>query len=1216
MAAADYTQVAQQIYLAYFGRPADHYGLLDMTAALAASGAPTDIQGFEAASKTNVTIKAILENFGNSDESKALYGTGGDAAFINAIYTNVLGREADVTGLDFWVAALKSGAITRANAAVQIISAASKPDADPADLLTVTNKVAVATTFTQNLDETSEIVGYSGDVAAAQARELLATVNGTTAPDSFAAAIDATITTIANPPVPALTISLTAAVDSGTAFTGARGDDVFNADLTTAGNNTLNSLDRLNGGAGNDTLNVVLASDVTPAQLTNIETISVTAADNATLGLANATGVTSVINSASSNALLVTGINAGAKLYVTGTAANTQFDYATPTGSESVSLGVDNVTDAASITINGVDKITTTATGSASSYILHADSVSTLAFAGSAAQTVVAETTTVTKYDASAATAGVTLTTKDQTGIVNPATVVSVLGGSGNDVLTLVESNNLSVDAGAGNDTVVVLGLANADTVAGGAGTDTLKINSADAITLAGVTTTHVSGFEKLTIADAFDGSLTVAGIDAGINTVTLGLTGASLAIGGDTIVGGAGTFTVNLGANRATSNVAGILAGALTLTDTGTAATDSLVLNATATTAGVNENAFGNQNIVSNGYENVTVNTGVNGLGSTQTIGTLTITPDTLASNVSLTLTGANATTITSVTTTSTGKLTIDASAVGAQATGSTITISGTTLGAGGTQVITASAGDDSITVGSFASTIDGGAGNDTISGGNVADSILGGAGNDSIVGGGGNDTISGGAGNDSITVSGGATSVVSVDGGDGNDTVIVGTSLGGTSGTWILSGGAGTDTLSIGAAVAASAAQSVTNFETLSATAALTQDMVQFTSNAGFTKLTNSVAGAVVFNNVGANVTSFSAIAGSTSTVDRLVDSSSNALVASFATGTVAAFTANDEETLTLSGATGGTTLTTLNASDLTTLNITGSAAFTIANAIVGATELATINAAAATGAVTIDGSASTVNTIATGSLTASSVLTTGSGNDSIVGGDAADTLSGGAGADTIVGGNGGDILSGGSGADSLVGGEGADTITGGSGNDIIVLTENTAVIDRIVFQSAANNGVDTITGFTVGTGGDVISLLGTDTTLAGTGSAVLTSSAVTLVASGVSAAIAAGSATNDVIVLTGTLAANGDLSASTNGSELLKLLGTADNAASGLTTAGATDSVFVVAYDNGNAYLYNVTAVGSVADAAHITLVGVINGASGAAGHTVDVANFITA
>jgi hypothetical protein len=84
-------------------------------------------------------------------------------------------------------------------------------------------------------------------------------------------------------------------------------------------------------------------------------------------------------------------------------------------------------------------------------------------------------------------------------------------------------------------------------------------------------------------------------------------------------------------------------------------------------------------------------------------------------------------------------------------------------------------------------------------------------------------------------------------------------------------------------------------------------------------------------------------------------------------------------------------------------------------------------------------------------------------------------------------------------------------------------------------------------------------------------------------------------------DVYELLGTNASNGDLSLSTNGTELFKLLGTADSAATTITMDAADDNVFLIAYDNGNAYIYNVQdqATGATAVATEVILVAVING-----------------
>lgn len=81
--------------------------------------------------------------------------------------------------------------------------------------------------------------------------------------------------------------------------------------------------------------------------------------------------------------------------------------------------------------------------------------------------------------------------------------------------------------------------------------------------------------------------------------------------------------------------------------------------------------------------------------------------------------------------------------------------------------------------------------------------------------------------------------------------------------------------------------------------------------------------------------------------------------------------------------------------------------------------------------------------------------------------------DTIDGLAGNDTINGLAGDDSLSGSAGDDTLNAGIGNNTLNGGAGNDTIVLTDNAGGIDRVVFAAnAADNGVDTITGFFAGT------------------------------------------------------------------------------------------------------------------------------------------------
>jgi len=851
----------------------------------------------------------------------------------------------------------------------------------------------------------------------------------------------------------------------------------------------------LNGGDGADSLNAVLAADVTPASISNIEAIVVTGSGGArTLGLANATGVTSVTASGSSGGVLtVSGIAAGAALAVQSQAVGADFQYASTTGVQSATLSVAAVTGGAPITVNGIETIAVTATGSASTYQISADAVTALSFAGSSNQTVtLAGMTAVSHFDASAATGNVNLTVINQSGLLG-TTKLTVSGGSGNDTLSVSAhtQSDISVNGGAGNDTITHTAIALADTVDGGDGTDTLSTTSAQANVLDAATpaTYTITNIETLSISDQFAGTLTTQNLATSINKVVLANSAADTVItsaagGSSKVVGGAGAFTVDLGSANA-ANTARVLGDALLLADTGSATTDSvsIVNKSTVSTTGLALDVFNGKNITSTGYESVSINTGAASGGDRQDIGTLAFEPDSASAAVSLTLTGANNIDINSVTTSSTGLLTIDASGLAAQATGTvTFDLATTAQGTGGKANITGSAGDDSIIVGNFASTVMGGAGKDILTGGSAADNLQGGDGSDTISDGGGNDTIGGGAGNDTINMSG---TSVNVDAGEGDDTVNADATL--TSGD-VVNGGAGNDTLALDAAVTAESSQGVTNFEYLRADTALTQDMVQFVSNAGFTRLISNGAGSMAFNNVAASTTELRAISTgnlNTLTFDRLLDNSSNAVTIGTSKDentTIATLVANDEETINIVAG-GATTagrafsINNLTAADLVTLNVSGATNF-LTTIEATSTNLATVDASTNTGTVAINALFVTSAVTMKGSATAANLLVGGSGADVITGGSDADQLSGGANADTISGGSGMDTIDGGTGSDNLTGGEAADNISGGAGNDTIDLTETTAVSDRVVLAAtAANNGTDAILGFAAGATGDVL-------------------------------------------------------------------------------------------------------------------------------------------
>ncbi len=207
VAASAYNTVVQQLYIAYFGRPADTSGLSNFTGRLAQANAATTMAGIDAAYKTNAAIKELVDAFGTSTESAALY-SGGTSAFVTAIYTNVLGRAPDSAGLAYWINEIDKNGLTRGNAALSIMDGAQTNTSTQGviDGSIVSNKTTVGVAFTTSLVTASQIAGYSGDAAAASARAMLATVTSSTNTTTFQTTINSTISALvatALPGVPA-----------------------------------------------------------------------------------------------------------------------------------------------------------------------------------------------------------------------------------------------------------------------------------------------------------------------------------------------------------------------------------------------------------------------------------------------------------------------------------------------------------------------------------------------------------------------------------------------------------------------------------------------------------------------------------------------------------------------------------------------------------------------------------------------------------------------------------------------------------------------------------------------------------------------------------------------------------------------------------------------------------------------------------------------------
>ncbi|HEX8615065.1 MAG TPA: DUF4214 domain-containing protein [Telluria sp.] len=245
--ATEYTKVAQELYLSYFGRPADSTGLASMTKALADAKAPTDTAGLAVAYNTNASVKQLMDSFGTSAESAALY-PGSTADFLKAVYTNLFNRAPDAEGAAFWTKEIDSGRVSKGAAAYNILTGAI--DAKGVDAQTVNKKVVVATNFTNAIDTTAEIKAYDGAPAAAEARKLLVGVSATTDDVVYQATVNSVLANLVLGTTPGATQSLTSLKD---ALVGTDANDTFVGTIFD-NQNTLQGGDNIAGGGGNDTL--------------------------------------------------------------------------------------------------------------------------------------------------------------------------------------------------------------------------------------------------------------------------------------------------------------------------------------------------------------------------------------------------------------------------------------------------------------------------------------------------------------------------------------------------------------------------------------------------------------------------------------------------------------------------------------------------------------------------------------------------------------------------------------------------------------------------------------------------------------------------------------------------------------------------------------------------------------------------------------------------
>ena len=174
-ASADYFDIVQKLYIAYYQRPADPAGLKYWADQIEASGGDAS---------------AVVSAFANSPESQALYSTidtNTIGSVIDAIYLALFNRAPDPAGKLFYINGFNSGRFSPGDIALSVLNGATDDDNTA-----IQNKVQVANQFTTQVDGrsladpdfgtgTSFSATYSGDTDAQAARDLLKTVTSSPA---------------------------------------------------------------------------------------------------------------------------------------------------------------------------------------------------------------------------------------------------------------------------------------------------------------------------------------------------------------------------------------------------------------------------------------------------------------------------------------------------------------------------------------------------------------------------------------------------------------------------------------------------------------------------------------------------------------------------------------------------------------------------------------------------------------------------------------------------------------------------------------------------------------------------------------------------------------------------------------------------------------------------------------------------------------------------
>lgn len=706
------------LYIALFNRAPDADGFAFWTNGLA----------------NGTSLLTIVNGFLSSPEARSIYTvTQTPEQFVATFYQTVFGRTADAGGLSFWTGVLDTATKDNSQTAravlvskiIEIVS--TKLDTKPTDITDTQYNQTVAD---RDLFSKKLVVGL--DYAVTQqgndltvAKQVIANL---TAPPSAPSA----------PPPVGQTYRLTTGTDN---FTGNAGDDTFDASLD-SGNQTLQFADRLDGGAGTDTLLLTMNTSYNPLpsgsgvftpRLSNIEVIRVTALTGADwkLNLSNSTGMNKVSVESSTLELTVTNVG-NAALSVSNQTQNAAFEGSTATA---LSLTLNTVgTSNTPITVDLASNLFNRGAKASTQNIVVSNANAFLTY-GVASEAVTSATIAATGTNRLILAANDANTITDLTVTGSGSVDLSSQGmwaltnftaGDGGVKLTTLRqaASDVVINTGGGNDTIISTGLG-IKTLNTGGGNDTVRINAAlaagasidlgdgddwvhlDTMPQASSSIEGGLGRDTLAVTAASFNHTAIQNVVTNVEVLALKDTGITVDVGRlifnmtEFLVANTGTTTFTTGQNGSKYEIAnaGATVAAVNITNaSGENATTVTLNNQSTTSADLSVTSLS-----LTGISTVALKSTATGSSPGKNL----ITTLTNNDNSTITITGSTDLTITN--------------ALAGTAAGSTVNASAFT----GKLTVTGSAFNDVIT---------GGDGNDQIQGGNGADTLTGGAGNDTF--------------------------------------------------------------------------------------------------------------------------------------------------------------------------------------------------------------------------------------------------------------------------------------------------------------------------------------------------------------------------------------------------------------------------------------------------------------------------------------------------